>query len=322
MKQKVLWQLIVPLLSLCVLFLLLTPGPTDPKESQEVVELSVIFREQDPVWATTRDGMEQAAADLGAELRFLVPETPNDAEEQREVLERELEGGADGIILIPADRDVLAEPVRDTNRVVVTLETEMEDADGFVGVDNRALGQALAQSAMNGVYQGSTILLLDSVPGNNGVRERLEAARELLEQEGRQVVQVVPTEEEQVAQRLRALILRTNPSAMMAFEASMLEGASGVVRSMKAEVHQPWKFPPLLYGMGSSPAIAAGLEQSHITAIQAQDDFSAGYIAVMTAVRTARHQLRQEPEPLPFLLVRRENMYDMDRQKLLFPVTR
>ena len=322
MKQKVLWQLIVPLLSLCVLFLLLTPGPTDPKESQEVVELSVIFREQDPVWATTRDGMEQAAADLGAELRFLVPEIPNDAEEQREVLERELESGADGIILIPADRDVLAEPVRDTNRVVVTLETEMEDADGFVGVDNRALGQALARSAMNGVYQGSTILLLDSVPGNNGVRERLEAARELLEQEGRQVVQVVPTEEEQVAERLRALILRTDPSAMMAFEASMLEDASGVVRSMKTEIHQSWKFPPLLYGMGSTPAIAAGLEQSHITAIQAQDDFSAGYIAVMTAVRTARHQLRQEPEPLPFLLVRRENMYDMDRQKLLFPVTR
>ena len=27
MKQKVLWQLVVPLLSLCVLFLLLTPGP-------------------------------------------------------------------------------------------------------------------------------------------------------------------------------------------------------------------------------------------------------------------------------------------------------
>lgn len=321
MKQKILWQLIVPLLSLCVLFLLLTSSPADLEQTQEMVELSVIFREQSPVWNTTRDGMEQAAADLGAELRFLAPETPNDAQEQRELLERELESGADGIVLVPADRGELAETVKNTSRVVVTLETKMEHTDGFVGVDNQALGEALARSAMNGVYQGSTIFLLDSVPGDNGVQERLQAAKQLLEQEGRQVVLVTPTEEEQVADRLHALIRRSDPAAMIAFEASMLESASGVIRSMRAQDRPIMKSPPLLYGMGSTSAIAAGLEQSYITSIQAQDDFSAGYIAVMTAIRSARHQLQPEPEPLPFLMVRRENMYHTDRQKLLFPVT-
>ena len=322
MKRKVVWQLVVPLMSLCVLFLLLTPGPADADETRVPVELSVLFREQDPVWNTTRDGMEQAAADFGAELRFLAPQTPNDAQEQLELLERELESGADGIVLVPADRETLADAVRDTSRVVVTLETPMDHTDGYVGVDNRALGEALAHSAMNGVYRGSTVLLLDSAPGDNGVQERLRAARELLEQEGRTVVQVLPTREEEVVDRLRAMILRMDPSAIMAFEASVLEDASSLVRTMKAEPAQSWRFPPLLYGTGSTPAIAAGLEQSHITAIQAQDDFSSGYIAVKTAVEAARGEAAEERSPLPFLLVRRENMYDMDRQKLLFPVTR
>ena len=230
------------------------------------------------------------------ELRFLTPETPNDGEEQRELLERELAGGADGVVLIPADRDTLETAVRGASCAVVTLETEMDSGDACVGVDNHALGEALARSAMNGVYQDGTVLLLDSVPGNNGIRERCEAAQALLEQEGRQVVRVVPSEEGTIADRLRDLILRLDPEAVMAVEASMLEEAAQVIRSMKAENSCPWKCPPLLYGMGSTPAIAAGLEQSHITSIQAQDDFSSGYIAVMTAAQVIRHQSVREPE--------------------------
>ncbi len=322
MKQKIFWQLVVPLLSLCVLFLLLATEPAEVSAKQELVELSVIFREDNAVWNVTREGMEQAAADVGAELRFLSPNTPNDAREQKELLERELEGGADGIVLAPADRQTLQESVSKCNGVVVTLETPMEGANACVGVDNQALGEALARSAMNGVYQGGTVLLLDTVPGDNGVQERIRAARALLEKEGRVVVQVVPTKDLTMEDRLREIILRSHPTAMVAFEASALENAVDVVRAMNDETNIPWKFPPLLYGMGSTPAIAAGLEQSHITAIQAQDDFSSGYIAVITAVRMARHQSTVEVEPLPFLLVRRENMYDVDRQKLLFPVTR
>ena len=200
MRRKVLLQLVVPLLSLCVLFFLLATEPAGALP-RPLVQLSVIFREDDPVWATTRDGMEQAAADLGAELRFLAPAEPNDAEEQKLLLERELDAGAEGVVLIPADRQLLADPARAAGSVLVTLETEMEDTDGCVSVDNDALGEALARSALNGVPRGGTVVLLDSAPGDNGIRERLKAARALLEQEGRHVVQLIPTEKETLADR-------------------------------------------------------------------------------------------------------------------------
>lgn len=319
MKRKVLLQLVVPLLSLCVLFFLLATEPEVADPSQDLVQLSVIFREEDPVWTTTRAGMEQAAADMGAELRFLSPTVPNDAREQKILMRRELESGAEGIILIPADRTVLTDAVRKTNRMVVTLETAMDHTDGCVGVDNVALGEAIARSAMNGVYEGSTAVLLDSAPGDNGVRERLTAARAALEKAGRHVVEVVPTQDKSLAERLADTVGQTDPAAILAFEASAMETATDLVRIIHAA---GVKEPPLIYGMGSTPAIAAGLEQSQITAIHAQDDFSAGYIAVMTAVRAVRHQTVQEPEPLPFLLVRQENMYDIACQKLLFPLIR
>lgn len=322
MKKKLFLQLVVPLLSLCVLFFLLATDPMEESRSQDLVQLSVIFREEDPVWSTTRDGMEQAAADLGAELRFLAPASANDAREQETLLERELDAGAEGILLIPADRSILKEAVKKTGRVVVTLETAMEGTEGCVGVDNAAMGEAVARSALNGVRKGGTAVLLDSAPGDNGVRERLAAARVLLEQEGRHVMQVMPTMDKTVMERLAEIVEVSKPSAVLAFEPSVLEDAADLIRTIRSDPTRDWKSIPLLYGMGSTPAIAAGLEQGHITALHAQDDFSSGYIAVVTAVMAVRHQNTGEPEPLPFLLVRRENMYDEDRQKLMFPVCR
>lgn len=319
MKRKVLLQLVAPLLILCVLFFLLATEPAAAEHTQDLVQLSVISREENSVWTTTRAGMEQAAADVGAELRFLAPTVANDAREQETLLNRELEGGAEGIILIPADRTVLADTVRRTNRMVVTLETAMEHTQGCVGVDNTALGEAIARSAMNGVYKGHTAVLLDSAPGENGIRERIAAARALLVKEGRHVVEVTPTVDKPLMEQLSEVVRETQPTAVLAFEASALEEAAELVRAMNTE---GYKAPPLLYGTGSTPAIAAGLEQGRITAIHAKDDFSSGYIAVMTAVRAVRHQTMEKQEPLSFLLVRQENMYDTDRQKLLFPVIR
>ena len=324
MKRKVLLQLVVPLLSLCVLFLLMTTEPADAVNSRELVELSVIFREESPVWATTRAGMEQAAADLGAELRFLAPVDANDAAEQQELLAQELESGTDGVILLPTDRQDLEELVDKTGSVVVTLETDLTDcdADAYIGMDNSAAGAALGRSVLNGVQKGELVLLLDTAPGDNGVRERMKAAREVLEQEGRKVQLLCAESGEAAEKLLLSRVRRVWPAAVVCFEASALETASEVVEELRKELPNRWEQLPLLYGVGNTPAIAAGLEQSRILAIQVQDDFSAGYLAVVTAINTMRYHFPHTPEHLPFTLVRKETMYDIDRQKLLFPVAR
>ena len=91
MKHKVIWQLVVPLLGLCVLFMLLATEPAKVQARQEPVEISVILRETESgTWSATRQGMEQAAMDLNVELRVLTLSRENDAEEQRDLLEREV----------------------------------------------------------------------------------------------------------------------------------------------------------------------------------------------------------------------------------------
>ena len=64
--------------------------------------------------------------------------------------------------------------------------------------------------------------------------------------------------------------------------------ASALERAV--EVAQSSDRFPLLYGTGSTSAIAAGLEENDVTAIVAHNAFSAGYLAVQHTAALARNQ--------------------------------
>ena len=194
----------------------------------------------------------------------------------------------------------------------MTVETDMTEwgAGAAVTMDHQALGEALGEAACNGVPTGGTVLLLDSLPGDNGIRERMLAARETLERAGRQVrIYQWSADTASFTDILRI----ERPGAVIAFEAAALEEA--------AELAQNDESFPLLYGCGSTPAIAAALEKGRVTAIAALNVFSAGYLAVEAAAALARHEDWTGAPTVAFSIVRQENMYDNDNQKLLFPVT-
>ena len=320
MKRKVLLQLVVPLLSLCVLFLLLTMDPVRPSQPQKLLEISVLFRQSDAsTWSVARQGMEQAALDLNAELRFLTPAGEDLAAEQRELLEREAESGTNAILLIPSDREALADTVEvitSAGTPVVTLETDMSDAGASVciGADNVALGEALGNAALNGAPEGSLVVLLDTAAGSTGVTDRMEAAQTVLEAAGRQVSRCRPMDGESLASALERTLTVMRPAAVVAFDAADLEQAAALLSEREDA--------PLLYGAGSTATVAAYLEQSTIVSIAAQNEFAAGYLAVGAAVQAAEGQESFQLDPLEFFLVRQENMYEPENQKLLFPVTR
>lgn len=318
MKRKILLQLVVPLLSLCVLFLLLAFDPGTPRDSSELLEISVLHREVDSkLWSAGRQGMEQAAADMGVELRFVTLSEANNTDEQRELLDREVTGGADAVVLVPTDREALAENVAQAagQTVVITLETDMSDAgaSACISVDNTALGHSLGRAALNGVPSGGTVLLVDSLPGSNGVTQRLEAAAQLLEAEGRIVHVCEASNSLSLEDALLAALSVAPPDAVIAFESSALELTARVVKELSSQ--------PLLYGMGSTSEIAAGLEQGEITATMAQNEFAAGYLAIDAAVQAIHNKSLQDMDHLAYTLVRKESMYTPENQKLLFPVT-
>lgn len=314
MSRKAWLQLVLPLIGLSVLFWLLAFAPGEKHHQPPLLELSVILRDGDGAVSTMRKGMEQAAQDLNVELRFLIPAEDNSAVQQAQLLEREVAGAASAVLLIPADREALGDAVSAAagKTTLVTVETDMTawGAAASITMDHQELGAALGAAALNGVPEGGTVLLLDSLPGDNGIRERMEAAKAVLEREGRQA-RVYKWDPDTTS--LPDILRIERPRAIIAFEAAALADVAELSRGEDAF--------PLLYGCGSTASIAAALEKGRVTAITAVNVFSAGYLAVEAAAALARHEDWTAAAPVAFSIVRQETMYDSDNQKLLFPVT-
>ena len=314
MSRKAWLQLVLPLIGLSILFWLLAFAPGEKHHQPPLLEMSVILRDGDGAVSTMRKGMEQAAQDLNVELRFLIPAEDNSAVQQAQLLEREVAGAAPAVLLIPADRETLGDAVSAAagKTTLVTVETDMTawGAAASITMDHQELGAALGAAALNGVPEGGTVLLLDSLPGDNGIRERMEAAKAVLERGGRQA-RVYKWDPDTTS--LPDILRIERPRAIIAFEAAALADVAELSRGEDAF--------PLLYGCGSTASIAAALEKGRVTAITAVNVFSAGYLAVEAAAALARHEDWTAAAPVAFSIVRQETMYDSDNQKLMFPVT-
>jgi TRAP-type mannitol/chloroaromatic compound transport system permease large subunit len=107
------------------------PGLSQPRPRLEPVEVSVIIRESDSaLWGNARLGMERAAYDLGADLRFITPTRSNDADEQELLLLREVERGSGALIVAPVHPLALDAALAEA-RVsipIIALESPLEAA--------------------------------------------------------------------------------------------------------------------------------------------------------------------------------------------------
>lgn len=292
---------ILAALGLAAVLSLALPQLLRGKRDPQLLSLSVMLRDTDSSgWTIARQGMEQAAYELGAELRFLTLTEANNSAEQETLLLREIEGGAAALVAVPADPAALRAAL-DRWLVVcptVTLESPMEGAAGTVSPDNPLLGRRLAEALLED-WDSGEVLLLDTAGSCGGVMDRLEAAEEVLEAAG------VP------ARRAETLPETAEPRWVMAFEPSATQQA--------AERKEAEGRSFALYGVGAATAITAQLERGSIAAVAAWSDYAAGYLAVRRAVEAARGE-EGTVAFLPFSILREEDIYAPENQKLLFPV--
>lgn len=265
-----------------------------------LLSLSVMFRDTDSSgWTVARQGMEQAADELGAELRFLTLTAAGDSEEQEALLLREIEDGAAALVVVPADPAALSAALEPWLVVcpTVTLESPMEGASGVVSPDNVLLGRKLAEALLED-WDGGEVLLLDTAGRCAGVADRLGAAEETLAASG-------------VPSRRAAALPEDAPRWVMAFEPPVTQ------RAAEKREAEGWDFA--LYGVGAAPSVTAQLERGNIAAIAAWSEYASGYLAVRRAVDSVRGK-GEIPDPLPFFILREEDIYAPENQKLLFPI--
>lgn len=295
---------------LVVLSLVMPALPIDFRE--QTVEVSVLMREAEgDIWSNTRLGMEQAAYDMGGELRFLMPEADNSHTVQSAILQREIQGGTDTLVVVPADPAAMEQMLAEyaAELPVVTMESPLARARSCITPDNEALGQQLARACN---ADGKTVLLLDTAGKSTGVRQRVQACAETLGALGA-TAQTRQVSAAHLKDALEEMVQATGADVVIAFEPSATEGMLAAKDSLPEAVE--------LYGVGDTPQIVAALEQQTVQQVAAWSDYAVGYLAVKAAIDAKRGvKLEHNNYHVRFSLVKGEDIYDETNQKLLFPV--
>ena len=304
-KQNDRWQVgILTVLAIAMLASLLLPESWIQKTHRKRVEISILPRQTDSeIWSMYRQGMEQAAEDYGAELRFLIPTENNDANQQLETMQREMKGGADALIVAPIDNGQISEQLEQFRGLpVVCIETPVDGAAANIVPDNGVLVEMLVQQVVQECPSQGRLLLVNWSGQCDGIFQRLNAVQQELTQQGFDV-QVAETPTLQQLQQSDGIIC---------FEQ---QAVHTVLRQLEQSTAGA-----KVYSCGAAKPVAIALEQKKLQASAIWSEYVMGYLAVQQATAEVRNHHAKD-YLLPISLVKKGETYDSEYQKLLYPIS-
>lgn len=306
-KNNIIQLCVLGILGAAVLFTLIFPNLNVHVKRREPLEISAVMRDVDSrLWSGLRMGMEQAASDLGAELRFLSP-TSGTSSEQEELIQREAERGTDAMIVLPRDSEQLEQKIDFGEIPIISLESPLAGSRETVAPDHPQIGTQLAGLV---VQEGAKqpVLLVSCYPKSSGVTQRVEAAQQALKKAGIQTIlyygdtftQIEETANQQKAGQIVALDSKAT--------------------LLLAEGYADSQSHPQVYGVGSVGEITTGLETGVLSAVAVWSEYAAGYMAVEYAVASAGRSTSRTEGTLRTSIIKEDEIYEPENQKLLFPI--
>lgn len=324
MKRKHMGTIMLVVVMIFVL-LWCVAGMANMGKSSNMRHISVVMNDTgDETYLALKEGMEQAAADYNVLLNYSYTSGYRNAKEQIEDVLNEQENGAQAIILQPVDNhydeDELLEMMGNTPVVFVKSTFGDGQAYNLVSANNYNIGVNLADEAMGDVKKLANlkigILVNDSeLPA---LRERLTGLKDQLTKYGIEPRWVlycdIPNTDPEILTKM--LIQRGTVNALIGLCKEDTEALLDYSLSRDlngSTVH--------IYGEGCSEKLIYYLDRGNITTLAVPNDYTIGYQSVIMAVKRMNNSCgADEDTEVSFTMIDKQNMYEEENQRLLFPI--
>jgi ribose transport system substrate-binding protein len=293
---------------------------SDPRLERKKVE--VIFKMTDnSFWRSVADGVESAAKDFDLDVSIEAPKDETMINAQIVMLNAAIAAKPDAIILAASDYRLLVPSAHEAKMrgiplVCVDSFIESDDAEVKIGTDNVEAGKLCGAALARLVPPGSEVAIMSYVKGSSTAMDREAGAVSVLKgsmsllgtaYSGSEAKTAFQQAEALLMQhpRLRGIAALNQPTVEGAARALVALGRSGKVA---------------LVGVDNSFEILKYVERGVIHDTIVQKPFTMGYLAIKAA-----HELIDGARPPRYINtgsvdVTRENMFQSENQKLLFPV--
>lgn len=281
---------------------------------EETYEVSVIVNDSNnDRWIALHQGLEQAAGDYNIDLNFVSTGKIGSTQEEIALINRELENGAEGVI-VQMVGDFEAEEFNEVfaHAAVILLETDVtpEGVYAFAGPDNTAIGKALAEAVKEDFKETLSDKTIGILRGNEKMlssQQRLDGLCEELSETDARIVWTLNLGEE--SQKIEPVDI------VIALENDETERMVDYLQTENVPIQS------VLYGVGCSEKAVYYLDKGVIHTLVVPNEFNMGYQSMEAMANQLRYRLtKAEDCHVDYLVVDRTNLYDEDNQKILFPL--
>lgn len=284
-------------------------------------KVSVILENAgDSQWSALKYGLKMAAEEEGIELAVVDVEEGLDAEAQKKVFEREIEDGADALIVQPVldknDQEVLKKIEKRVPVMLVGYEAEKGETRYDLPVikeDNYEMGQALAEEMLKdfeGNIEEKKIGLLLASTDSNMLSSRECGFKDALEDKNANILEL----------SLDSLLDREENTESKVDIVIALDDSNLTAIGEYLASSQP--HGELLYGIGQSTEAIYYLDKGIAECVVVPDEFNVGYQSLSEVARKLDHYFENmKKQTVSYSVIRKETLFSKENQELLLTMS-
>lgn len=289
-------------------------------------EITVVFKTIGPhmeFWQIVRAGIEAAATEYDVNPAIVGPMWEKDVDEQIEIMESVIEEHPAAILLVASDYNRLVPPTERAvaeGITVVTLDSALNSTApaSFVATDNVAAGEKVGREIDSLVAPGKPIAIVSHIPGVATAIDREEGVRRALANRDTDLIlgTFYSYNEPDRAYAIVQDLVASHPDlgGIVALNENSTVGVGRALQDLGIydRVH--------LVGFDNSQEEIEFLEKGVVKALVVQKPFNMGYVGIRTVVEILRGASVDSVIYTDSVLVRQDNMFTEENQKLLFPI--
>ena len=276
-------------------------------------------------WQTVKAGAEMACKEENCEVTWVGPDKETDFTEQINIVQNQVSGGANGIVLAATDSEALVRPVKeamDKGVPVVTIDSGLKDNPSlcYIATDNVEGGRRAADELAKLIGEKGKVGLMPFLKGAGSSDEREKGFLERIKKYPGITVAITLYNESDAQkateQTLNMLTAHPDINGIFAANEPGGVGAANALKQKKLE----GKVKLVAYDTSDDELKA--FNQGIIQALIVQNPYQMGFQGVKTVMKA----IRKQPIDKKFIdsgvtVVTKENFDTPDVQKLINPGT-
>lgn len=326
MRRKRKKQILILAISLSLCLGLLLNEILRGEDTGRIYNISIITRgKNSESLMIMKEGIDQAALEMNANISFVTLSEDNSVDEQNDLIKREMNNGADAILISPVDYEKMSEAVDNaaSKLPVVQIESKVNSNKilPIISCDNFQLGASLGEEVIKMGGSNNKIAIVKNNLECSSIKERYDGFMDAIKNTNNEytLLDITGYKQGDYYRQVRNFLDNNNVDAIVTFDTAMLESVGQAKKDMSTANNQYSNIQ--IYGTGSTSKIISFLEEKVVNATAMQNEFNVGYIGVKTAVSMINKK-KIDDSVIYSTVVNSDNMYSNENQRLLFPFVR